>query len=152
MRCVIQRSGPASVTVDGEMTGAIDGGLVVLAAFAPADGESELVWMARKIPDLRVFSDEAGKMNRSLRDVGGGILLVSQFTLYGDCRKGNRPSYVHSAPPVAAEQLYRRFGELLRDQWPEVAEGRFGAMMDVSLTNRGPVTLIVDRDAAGIST
>ena len=152
MRCVIQRSGPASVTVDGEVIGAIDGGLVVLAAFAPADGDGELAWMARKIPALRVFSDAAGKMNLSLRDIGGGILLVSQFTLYGDCRKGNRPSYVQSAPPAEAERLYRNFGALLRDQWPEVAAGRFGAMMDVRLTNRGPVTLIVDRDAAGEST
>ncbi len=151
MRCVIQRSGPASVTVDGEVIGAIDGGLVVLVAFAPADSDRELAWMARKIPALRLFGDAAGKMNLSLRDIGGGILLVSQFTLYGDCRKGNRPSYVHSAPPVEAERLYRNFGALLRDQWPEVAEGRFGAMMDVSLTNRGPVTLIVDRDTAGES-
>ena len=140
------------MTVDGEVTGSIDGGLVVLAAFAPADSDAELIWMARKIPALRVFNDATGKMNRSLRDVGGGILMVSQFTLYGDCRKGNRPSFVHSAPPVDAERLYRRFGELLRDQWHEVAEGRFGALMDVSLTNRGPVTLIVDRDAAGKST
>ncbi len=103
--------------------------------------------MARKLPDLRIFNDDEGKMNLSLRDVGGGILLVSQFTLYGDCRKGNRPSYVGSAPPARAEALYARFGVLLREQWPQVAEGRFGAMMDVSLLNRGPVTVIVDREA-----
>ena len=147
MRCVIQRSGPARVDIDGQTVGAIDGGLVVLVAFAPDDTEVELAWMARKLTNLRVFPDEEGRMNRSLREAGGGILLVSQFTLYGDCRKGNRPSFVGSAPPDRAEALYRRFGELLRDAWPDVAEGRFGAMMDVMLTNRGPVTLVVDREA-----
>jgi len=145
---VIQRSGPARVDIDGRTAGAIDSGLVVLAAFAPTDTEAELAWMARKLPDLRIFNDDEGKMNRSLRDVGGGILLVSQFTLYGDCRKGNRPSYTGSAPPAQAESLYTRFGALLREQWPHVAEGRFGAMMAVALTNFGPVTVIVDRDAA----
>lgn len=148
MRCVVQRSGPARVDIDGQTVGAIERGLVVLAAFAPSDSEAELAWMARKLPDLRLFNDDDGKMNLALRDVGGAILLVSQFTLYGDCRQGNRPSYVGSAPPAPAAALYARFGALLRAQWPDVAEGRFGAMMDVSLTNRGPVTVIVDRDAA----
>lgn len=147
MRCVVQRSGPARVEIDGQTVGAIESGLVVLAAFAPGDTEAELQWMARKLPDLRVFNDEQGKMNLSLRDVGGGILLVSQFTLYGDCRKGNRPSYVHSAPPDQAAALYQRFGAILRQHWPEVAEGRFGASMQVSLLNDGPVTLIIDREA-----
>lgn len=147
MRCVIQRSGPARVDIDGLRVGAIERGLVVLAAFAPSDGEAELGWMARKLPELRIFNDGDGKMNLSLRDVGGGILLVSQFTLYGDCRKGNRPSYVGSAPPAQAAALYARFAAVLREQWSPVAEGRFGAMMDVSLTNLGPVTVIVDRDA-----
>jgi D-tyrosyl-tRNA(Tyr) deacylase len=147
MRCVIQRSGPARVDIDGQTAGAIDDGLVVLAAFAPGDTERELAWMARKLPDLRLFNDTEGKMNLSLRDVGGGILLVSQFTLYGDCRQGNRPSYIGSAPSAQAEALYARFGVLLREQWPQVAEGRFGAMMEVALTNLGPVTVIVDRDA-----
>lgn len=149
MRCVVQRSGPARVRIDDEVVGEISGGLVVLAAFAPHDTEAELQWMARKLPNLRIFTDEQGLMNRSLREVGGGILLVSQFTLYGDCRKGNRPSYVGSAPPAAAATLYACFGRLLRREWPEVAEGRFGAMMDVSLTNLGPVTLILDRDGRG---
>lgn len=148
MRCVIQRSGPARVRVDGDVTGAIERGLVVLAAFAPGDGEAELTWMARKLPALRVFPDDEGRMNRSLRDAGGGILLVSQFTLYGDCRKGNRPSFVGSAPPADAERLYGRFGELLRAEWPEVAEGVFGAMMEVEFVNDGPVTLVVEREAA----
>jgi len=147
MRCVVQRSGPARVAIAGETTGAIDGGLVVLAAFAPTDTEAELAWMARKLPNLRLFLDGEGKMNRCLREVGGGILLVSQFTLYGDCRKGNRPSYVGAAPPEQAEALYRRFGALLREAWPTVAEGRFGAAMQVTLVNQGPVTVIVDRDA-----
>lgn len=147
MRCVIQRSGPARVTIDGREVGAIEGGLVVLAAIAPTDTEAELEWMARKLPDLRIFEDADGKMNVSLREGGGGILLVSQFTLYGDCRKGNRPSFTGSAPPARAELMYEKFGGILRRHWPDVAEGRFGAMMDVELTNRGPVTVIIDRDA-----
>ena len=147
MRCVIQRSGPARVKVDGGTTGAIERGLVVLTAFGPDDGEAELAWMARKLPNLRIFPDDEGRMNRSLRDTGGGILLVSQFTLYGDCRKGNRPSFIGSAPPADAERLYDRFGALLRSEWPEVAEGVFGAMMQVELANDGPVTLVIDREA-----
>ena len=148
MRCVVQRSGPARVVVDGETTGSIASGLVVLAGFAPADTRDELAWMARKLPALRIFRDAEDRMNLSLAEVGGGILLVSQFTLYGNCRKGNRPSFVDSAPPAHAEALYRQFGELLRTQWPEVAEGVFGAMMEVSLVNDGPVTLILEREAS----
>lgn len=148
MRCVIQRSGPARVTIDGREAGRIDRGLVVLAAFAPGDTDAELEWMARKLPLLRVFEDDEGRLNRSLADVGGAILLVSQFTLYGDCRKGHRPSFSGSAAPAMAEDLYERFGGLLRRQWPHVAEGVFGAMMQVELVNEGPVTLVVDREAA----
>ncbi len=148
MRCVIQRSGPAQVDIDGVTVGSIASGLVVLAAFAVGDTEVELAWMARKLPDLRLFNDAEGKINLSLRDVGGGILLISQFTLYGDCRKGNRPSYIGSAPPAVAAGLYERFGELLRVQWSEVSEGIFAASMDVTLTNQGPVTVIVDREAS----
>lgn len=148
MRCVVQRSGPAKVTVDGEVSGVIEKGLVVLAGFAPGDTEKELSWMARKLPRLRIFRDDEDRMNLSLADIGGGILLVSQFTLYGDCRKGQRPSFVASAPAEQARDLYVRFGELLRAEWPEVSEGVFGAMMDVSLTNDGPVTLILEREAA----
>ena len=135
--------------IDGAAVGGIGRGLVFLAAFAPGDGERELAWMARKIPSLRLFGDDAGRLNLSLREAGGGILLVSQFTLYGDSRKGNRPSFTGSAAPADAERLYRRFGELLRAAWPEVAEGRFGAMMDVELVNAGPVTVLVDREAEG---
>ncbi len=147
MRCVIQRSGPASVAIADEVVGEISRGLVVLAAFAPTDTATELAWVAKKIPSLRIFNDNDNKMNLSLRDVGGGILLISQFTLYGNCRKGNRPSYIGSAPPDVAEHLYDNFGQLLRQQWPTVAEGRFGAMMDVSLVNEGPVTLVIEREA-----
>ncbi len=147
MRCIVQRSGPAKVEIEGKISGAIENGLVVLAAFAPTDTSSELEWMARKLIRLRIFSDDQGKMNLSLQDVGGGILLVSQFTLYGDCRKGNRPSFVGSAPPETALRLYQEFGRVLRLQWPEVAEGEFGASMNVSLKNIGPVTLVIDREA-----
>jgi D-aminoacyl-tRNA deacylase len=146
MRCVVQRSGSAWVTIDGQRVGSIARGLVVLAAFAPTDTERELGWMAAKLPNLRLFDDPDGKLNLSLRESGGGILLISQFTLYGDCRKGNRPSYVGSAGPGQAAALYRRFGVLLRAEWDEVAEGRFGAAMQVSLINDGPVTVILDRE------
>ncbi len=149
MRCVVQRSGPASVLIGGETVGRIERGLVVLAAFGPTDTSFELAWMARKLPRLRIFNDPEGKMNLSLQEVGGGILLVSQFTLYGNCRKGMRPSFVGSAPADVAQRLYGEFGLLLRREWPTVAEGEFGAMMQVSLVNDGPVTLIIDREAAG---
>jgi D-tyrosyl-tRNA(Tyr) deacylase len=140
------------VRIEGQTVGSIGTGLVVLAAFAVEDGDAELRWVAKKIPSLRLFNDDAGKINLSLRDRGGEILLISQFTLYGNCRKGNRPSFVGSAPPAQAEQLYGRFGQLLRAEWPQVAEGRFGATMDVELINAGPVTLIVEREAEGKET
>ncbi len=147
MRCVVQRVGSAQVSVAGETIGRIDCGLLVLVAFAPGDGETELQWMSRKLVNLRLFNDDQGRINLSLQDVGGGILLISQFTLYGDCRKGNRPSFVGSAPLEMAEVLYDRFGEILEGMWDDVAQGRFGAAMEVSLVNSGPVTVIVDRDA-----
>ena len=146
MRCVVQRSGPARVEVAGKTTGAIEHGLVVLAGFAPNDTAAELQWMARKLPELRIFKDDDERMNCSLREVGGDILLVSQFTLYGDCRKGRRPSFVKSAPPEAAKKMYDEFGILLRAEGITVSEGIFGAMMSVTLTNDGPVTLIVERE------
>jgi D-tyrosyl-tRNA(Tyr) deacylase len=135
------------VTIAGRVVGEIDRGLVVLAAFAVGDSPAELAWMARKLPRLRIFNDQQGKMNLSLQEVGGGILLVSQFTLYGDCRKGMRPSFIGSASPEVAGRLYTRFGELLREEWSPVAEGAFGAMMEVALVNAGPVTLVIDREA-----
>jgi len=147
VRCVVQRSGPARVVVDGETTGGIEHGLVVLAAFAAGDTEAELRWMARKLPRLRVFLDDENRMNCSLEQTQGGILLVSQFTLYGDCRKGQRPSFTGAASPDLARDLYTQFGALLRQEWPLVEEGIFGATMMVSLVNEGPVTLVIDREA-----
>lgn len=149
MRCVVQRSGPAEVEIEGRISGSISSGLVVLVAFAPGDSEKEIEWMAHKLTHLRIFTDDQDKMNLSLQDVGGGILLVSQFTLYGDCRKGMRPSFVGSAPSDSARKLYDRFAAVLKEKWPTVAEGEFGASMNVKLTNMGPVTLVIDREAAG---
>ena len=147
MRVVLQRVSRASVSVDGRVTGSIGTGLLVLAGFAPGDGEAQLGWMADKILGLRIFGDSDGKMNLALSDVGGGVLVVSQFTLYGDARKGRRPSFVDAAPPDVAVPLYERFVALLREKGTgvPVATGEFGAMMDVELVNDGPVTLIIEQ-------
>ncbi len=145
MRVVIQRVSRACVRVEGLMVGDIGIGLLVLAGFAPGDGDAELEWMARKIRGLRLFRDADGLMNRDVSDVGGSLLIVSQFTLYGDASKGRRPSFVHAAPPEQAELLYRQFVDACRRGTVPVAEGRFGAMMDVELVNDGPVTLVIDR-------
>lgn len=145
MRAVVQRVGSASVDVCGERIGAVDLGFLVLLGVTHGDGEAEARWLASKIVGLRVFADDEGKMNRSLLDVGGGCLVVSQFTLYGDCRKGRRPSFVGAADPAVAEPLYERFCALLRQEGVgRVETGRFGAHMDVRLCNDGPVTLILD--------
>ena len=145
MRVVLQRVSRAAVRIDGQAVGAIERGFVVLTGFAPADGESALVWMADKIAGLRLFADGEGKMNLPLGDVGGAVLVISQFTLYGDVSKGRRPSFVGAAPPLEAEQLYDRFVALLRERGLRVETGRFGAMMDVELVNDGPVTLVLER-------
>ena len=147
MRCVIQRVSRASVTVDDSVVGSIADGLVVLVAFAAEDTDTELSWMANKISSLRLFNDSSGRINLSLNDIDGSILLVSQFTLYGDCRKGNRPSFVGSAKPEQAVELYSKFGEMLREKWSKVEEGIFGASMQIDLINDGPVTVILDRDS-----
>lgn len=144
MRVVVQRVSEASVTVDGEIVGAIESGLLLLAGLGHEDGESELVWMADKIAGLRIFRDDEQRMNRSVLDVGGAILAVSQFTLLGDCRKGKRPSFVKAAPPEKAEPLFDRFVDLLRERVSRVETGTFGAMMSVALVNDGPVTLVID--------
>lgn len=145
MRAVIQRVREASVTVDGEVTGACGLGLLVLLGVGPGDGEAEAAWLARKLAGLRIFPDEQGRMNHGLVDIGGEALVVSQFTLYGDCRKGRRPSFVGAADPATAEPLYERFCELLLAEGVRgVGRGVFGAHMDVRLLNDGPVTLIVD--------
>ncbi|MGG2952843.1 D-aminoacyl-tRNA deacylase [Geobacillus stearothermophilus] len=144
MRAVIQRAKEAKVTVDGETVGAIDAGLVVLLGVTHDDTEADAAYLAEKIAHLRIFEDEDGKMNRSLLDVGGAVLSVSQFTLYGDCRKGRRPNFMAAAKPDHALPLYEAFNAALRERGVHVETGVFGAMMDVSLTNDGPVTLIID--------
>jgi len=145
VRAVVQRVSRAEVRVDGQSVGAIGRGFVVLAGFAPADGEPALAWMAEKLAGLRVFGDAEGKMNLGLAEVGGAMLVVSQFTLYGDASKGRRPSFVAAAPPGQAEALYDRFVGLLRERGVRVETGRFGAMMDVELVGDGPVTLLLER-------
>lgn len=146
MRAVVQRVKSASVTVDGSITGEIGKGLLILAAVHRDDDEKQLRWIADKILKLRVFNDENGKMNRSVTDEKGGLLVVSQFTLYGDTRKGTRPSYIESAPPEKAEGMYVDLVRYLRDNSDlNIQEGVFGAMMEVSLVNDGPVTIILDR-------
>jgi D-tyrosyl-tRNA(Tyr) deacylase len=133
------------VTVDGRVTGEIGRGFLVLAGFSGDDTAGTVDWMAEKVAGLRVFADDTGRMNLALDDVGGAVLVVSQFTLYGDARKGRRPSFVRAAPPEQAEGLYEQFIAALRRRGLRVAGGKFGAMMDVELVNDGPVTLILER-------
>ncbi|GFN33590.1 D-aminoacyl-tRNA deacylase [Paenibacillus xylaniclasticus] len=144
MRVVVQRSKRASVEVEGSVVGEIEQGLVLLVGVTHEDTEADAKWLADKVAGLRIFEDESGKMNLSVQDVGGDILSISQFTLYGDCRKGKRPNFMTAARPEPAEALYNRFNELLQASGLRVATGVFGAMMDVSLINWGPVTLILD--------
>jgi D-tyrosyl-tRNA(Tyr) deacylase len=133
--------------VEGRVTGKIGPGFLVLAGFAPTDTEAQLTWMAEKLLGLRVFGDAEGKMNRDLAEAQGGVLVVSQFTLYGDASKGRRPSFIDAAPPEQAKQLYEQFVGLLKTKAGTIAieTGEFGAMMDVELVNDGPVTLILER-------
>ena len=144
MRAVVQRVSSASVTVAGEVTGRIERGFLVLLGVADDDTEDDVIYLAQKIVGLRIFDDEAGKMNLALADVGGGMLVVSQFTLLGDCRKGRRPSFVRAARPERAEQLYRSFVAEVCGQGIAVETGRFQQHMDVASVNDGPVTLLVD--------
>jgi D-tyrosyl-tRNA(Tyr) deacylase len=144
VRAVVQRVSRAEVRVAGEVTGRIGPGLVVLLGVGRDDTESEAAWMLDKIVGLRIFADEAGKMNLCLEDIRGGLLVVSQFTLYGDTRKGRRPSFIDAAPPELAVALYEKFVELARARGLDVGTGVFQAMMDVDLVNDGPVTLIVE--------
>lgn len=139
MRAVLQRVTEARVSVEGEVVGYIGPGLLVLLGVAPGDGPAQVAWMAEKIATLRIFPDEGGKMNRSVRDVGGGVLVVSQFTLYGDASKGRRPGFSGAAHPDLARPLYEALADALG-----AARGVFGADMAVSLVNDGPVTLILD--------
>ena len=145
MRVVLQRVSRARVTVEGRVTGEIGRGLLLLAGFTEGDSEDALAWMADRVVGLRVFPDGEGKMNRSVQEVYGALLVVSQFTLYGDTRKGRRPSFVEAARPETAIPLYERFLQMLRATGCPVQTGEFGAMMDVELVNDGPVTLILER-------
>ncbi len=144
MRAVIQRVERASVTVAGARIAQIGAGILALVAIAADDSQDDLKWMAKKIVELRIFDDADGRLNRSLLDVHGQLLLVSQFTLYGDCRKGRRPSYSNAAPPAAAQALYEAFVGIVRDWVPDVQTGQFQAIMSVELINSGPVTLIIN--------
>jgi D-tyrosyl-tRNA(Tyr) deacylase len=144
MRAVVQRVSRGEVRVDGAVTGAVGRGLVVLLGVAAEDVEADAVALADKVAALRIFEDAGGKMNLSLAEVGGGVLVVSQFTLLGDVRKGNRPSFVAAAPPEAANALYERFCAALRQRGAPVATGVFRATMAVELVNDGPVTILLD--------
>jgi D-aminoacyl-tRNA deacylase len=146
MRVLLQRVARARVTVGPRTTGEIGPGLLLLVGIRPGDGEGELAWMAEKVAGLRIFSDAEGKMNLSVADASGAVLVVSQFTLYGDASRGRRPSFVGAAPPEEAEPLYERFVELLRARGLPVQTGEFGAMMQVELVNDGPVTLLLERE------
>ena len=145
MRVLLQRVARAEVRVDGRSTGRIDRGYLLLLGITHDDDEARLVWMAEKVAGLRLFSDAEDKMNLSLADVGGAVLVVSQFTLYGDAAKGRRPSFIDAARPEVAIPLYERFIALLRERGLTVATGEFGAMMQVELINDGPVTLWLER-------
>lgn len=145
MRVVLQRVSQASVTVNGAVVGAIEHGYLLLVGFTQGDGEAEVDWMADKVAGLRAFGDDTGRLNRDVRDVGGAVLVVSQFTVYADSSKGRRPSLVHAAPPETAEALYRRFADALRQRRLTVETGVFGAVMEVALVNDGPVTLLLER-------
>lgn len=146
MRAVVQRVSRAEVRIDGRATGAIGQGLVVLLGVREGDTRAEAEWLARKLVGLRIFEGESGKFDRGLDDVHGELLVVSQFTVYGDTRKGRRPNFSAAAGPEEAEELYEYFVAHLRSLGHSVATGEFGAMMDVELVNDGPVTVIVDRE------
>jgi len=146
VRVVVQSVSQARVAVKQDTIGEIDRGLCILVGVGKQDSEEDADFLADKLKNLRIFEDEQGKMNRSVTDIGGEVLVVSQFTLYGDCRKGNRPSFTDAAPTEQAERLYQRFAERLRDAGLKVASGRFQAHMEVSLINDGPVTLVLQSE------
>ncbi len=150
MRILLQRVSEASVEVDNEIISSIGKGYLLLVGVREGDTEAEAQWLAAKIAGLRLFEDENSRFNLGIKDVGGEILVISQFTLYGDARKGRRPSFSHAAPPEIAEPLCSRFAQFLRDENLIVKEGVFGAMMKVHLVNDGPVTLTVEKDSNNI--
>ncbi len=148
MKAVVQRVSRASVRIDGQTVGEIGRGLLVLLGVGRDDAAADTEWMIKKVLALRIFPDDAKNMNRSVTDIGGGILVVSQFTLYGDARKGTRPSFTDAMPPTEAERFYNEFMAKLRAATSlQVTEGRFAAMMDVELVNDGPVTIVLDSHA-----
>lgn len=144
MRVVVQKVTEASVSVDGEIIGEIGMGFMLLVGIGKDDAQEDAHYLARKVSNLRVFEDEEGKMNRSLKDVDGAILSISQFTLFADTKKGNRPSFTNAAAPEIGEALYQEFNELLRAEGFSVVSGKFGAHMAVALINDGPVTILID--------
>lgn len=144
MKAVIQRVSRSSVTVDGEVVGAVEHGYMVLLGVGKGDAEAQAEWLAQKIAGLRIFEDDQGKMNLSILDVGGSALVVSQFTLYGDCKKGRRPSFIDAAAPDEADRLYKYFCGKLQDAGVPVQTGRFQTTMSVALVNEGPVTLLLE--------
>ena len=146
MRIVVQRVRRAAVTINGIVHGAIANGMVVLLGIRNSDTSTDLQWLAEKVVNLRIFDDQQGKMNKSLADIDGEMLIISQFTLYGDCRKGRRPGFSTAAPPDIAEPLYRQFIEEVQNRQVRVATGIFQATMEVELVNDGPVTLLLDSD------
>ena len=149
MKVVVQRVSRAKLLVDGEVGGEIGRGLVVLAGFRDEDGDAELDWMAQKLLGLRVFPDDEGNLNRSLGEIDGELMVVPNFTLYGNCRKGRRPSFTAAARPETASPLYDRFVERLAANGLSPVSGKFGAHMHIDLVNDGPVTLIIERERAG---
>ena len=148
MRAVVQRVERAKVTVAGRVVGEVSAGALVLLGISPEDGPAEAEWLADKVVNLRIYNDADGKMNLSLLDTGGEVLLVSQFTLYGDARKGRRPSFIRAARGPDAESVYERCAEVLRTRGVTVSTGEFGAMMAVELVNDGPVTILLDSERA----
>lgn len=146
MKAVVQRVSRASVTIDGAVTASIGKGLVVLLGITHADTTTQAEWMSEKVLALRVFPDSDGRMNEAVTDIGGEILVVSQFTLYADASRGTRPSFVKAASPDIAEPLYIHFIQMLKKKTPNVSTGTFGAMMDVALINDGPVTIVLERE------
>lgn len=147
MRVILQRVNESRVEVAGQIVGKIQKGLNLLVGITSSDTEQEVAWMARKCLELRIFPDSSGKLSQSVQDIEGGLLVISQFTLYGDCRKGRRPSFDKAAPGAVAEKIYEQFVAQLRDSGLQVETGQFGAMMDVYIENDGPVTLILEREA-----
>jgi D-tyrosyl-tRNA(Tyr) deacylase len=148
MKAVIQRVSSANVKIDGEVKDEIGDGLVVMLGISRDDDETVMRWICNKIASLRVFPDEENKMNRSALDIGGGIMLISNFTLYGDARKGSRPNFMAAAPPDLSRPLYDKMTAHMRENFPlKIAEGEFGAIMDIEMVNAGPVTIIIEKEA-----